>query len=122
MIKQVKDQDGYIIEIVEESAEKTATKKEETPKKEGKQDCNDKPKKKLHPMKIILPVVGGAAVIAGIIAGSVKIKHNSIENKYEALKSDTTIRTSSMYNLINPGRTSLDELLDQNCFGYNLLS
>ena len=110
------DREDWIIgeeEAVKSEPEKE-TKKEEKIDNQNSEVANEGKKKyKLHPAKVIVPVVGGVGVLVALISGGFKIKHNLDDTKYDHLKDSDRIRTESIYDLVNTERTSIDELLDK---------
>ena len=106
---------GELVPIAEYEAKnkgpevaKTDEKKEGEPVKTGK--------KKLHPLKVAIPVIGGIAVITAIAStASIKIKKHI---QYNSMLNNDDIRTSSMFELVDRDNTSLDELLNRNTDEY----
>ena len=109
--------EGKLVPIAEYEAKNKGPEVAKTDeKKEGEPE--KKCKKKLHPMKVALIVVGGAATMTAILAGTIKIAISSKEKAYDKLLNSEHIRTTSIYGLVDQNRTSVDELLDQDRYEY----
>nr|MCR5788201.1 hypothetical protein [Bacilli bacterium] len=95
---------------------KEKPKTEETVKKV--EEDSEKKKYKLYFPKFI-KVVGTSATLAAATAATIfSVKYTGNVQKYENLKEDNNLRTSSMFDLVNQNTTSLDELLNQNLQEY----
>ena len=108
--KPGEEEDTPIEEVTEEEVV------EETP--ENEEVVDKKKKYKLQKKKIKLIVVGGLTT-AAVVFSAVKInEYNKMLEKYEDLKNDNDLRTSTIHELVNPNLTSVDELLDQDIAQY----